>query len=58
MKSDKVLKIIGLSTTLIGYGASFINNWVEDKKLNTKIDTIVADKVNEAVETILKERGL
>ena len=58
MKGDKVLKIIGLSTTLIGYGASFINNWVEDKKLNTKIDTIVADKVNEAVETILKERGL
>lgn len=58
MKSDKILKIIGLSTTLIGYGASFINNWVEDKKLNTKIDTIVADKVNEAVETILKERGL
>lgn len=58
MKSDKILKIIGLSTTLIGYGASFINDWVEDKKLNTKIDTIVADKVNEAVETILKERGL
>ena len=32
-----IIKIIGIAATAIGLGATLLTNWVDDKKLDTKI---------------------
>lgn len=49
--NGKLIKVIGIATTLIGMGASFLSNWVENKQLDAKIDK----KVNEALSKKDKE---
>lgn len=45
MKSKKLIRIIGLAATVIGMGATLITDWVNDKKLEERID----EKVDEAL---------
>ena len=43
--SDKLIKILGLATTLVGFGATLLGNYVNDKKM----DATIAEKVTEAI---------
>lgn len=45
MKSNKMIKILGFAATLIGAAATVLSNWVDDKKMDEKIE----EKVNEAL---------
>ena len=40
-----LIKIIGFGVTLIGFGLDLINDWIDDKKMDEKIEV----KVNEAL---------
>lgn len=42
MGSEKGFKIIGLAATIIGMGLTLVTNWVDDKKLDSKIEKEVA----------------
>lgn len=42
------IKAIGLLATIIGFGASFATDWVNDKKMEEKIN----DGINEALSKI------
>lgn len=44
----KVIKIIGFVATIIGLGASLVTDWVNDQKLDDKINT----KISEALTDI------
>lgn len=41
--NGKVIKIIGFVATVVGLGASLVNDWVNDKKLDDKINTRVTE---------------
>ncbi len=45
MVTGKMIKILGIVATAIGLGATLLNDWVSDKKLDGKI----AEKVMEAL---------
>lgn len=42
---NKMIKVIGIVTTIIGVGANLITDWVGEKKMDEKIE----EKVNEAL---------
>lgn len=42
--NNKLIKILGIAATAIGMGATLITDWVNDKKMDEKIE----QKVNEA----------
>ena len=44
--NSKVIKIIGVTVTVTGALLSLISNWVDDKKLDMKIDEKIADALN------------
>lgn len=41
--NSTLIKILGLAATAIGIGATFLTNWVEDKKMDEKIDERVSE---------------
>lgn len=43
--NGKMIKVIGLAVTVIGFGVNFITDWVNEQKMNEKIE----EKVNEAL---------
>ncbi len=43
--TSKFIKILGMAATVIGIGATLINDWVGEKKMDEKIE----EKVNEAL---------
>lgn len=43
--SKTMIKIIGIAATIIGMGATLITDWVDEKKMDEKIE----QKVNEAL---------
>ncbi len=45
MLNNKVIKVIGVSASIIGAVASLVGNWVSDKQMDAK----VTEKVIEAV---------
>lgn len=49
--NGKIIKTLGIAATVVGIGASLFTDWVEDKKLDEKIET----KVNEALANESKE---
>ena len=49
--NSNLIKILGIAATAIGIGATLITDWVNDKKLDEKIE----QKVIEAL-TKIKER--
>ena len=40
-----VIKVIGIAATIIGMGTTFITDWVNEKKMDEKIE----EKVNKAL---------
>ena len=42
---SKVIKVLGIVTSLIGVGASLVSDWVNERKMEEEIDK----KVNEAM---------
>lgn len=51
--NDKLIKILGMSATIMGIGVTLINDWVADKKLDKKID----EKINEALTKMNKKES-
>lgn len=47
--SNKTIKTIGILVTIIGAGLNLVSDWVDEKKMDEKIE----EKVNEALS--LKE---
>ena len=45
MMPGTVIKAIGIGATVIGMGLEFVNNWVDEKKMEEMIE----EKVNEAL---------
>ena len=45
MKNGKVIKAIEIAATVIGFGVSILTDWVNEKKMDEKIE----EKVNEAL---------
>ncbi|MFI3115342.1 MAG: hypothetical protein R3Y12_04285 [Clostridia bacterium] len=43
--NKNLIKFVGISSTILGIGATLISGWVEDKKMEEKIE----EKVNEAL---------
>ena len=42
----KQLRILGLATTVIGFGINLISDWVDEAKLDDKIDKKLDEKLN------------
>lgn len=38
MSNSKVIKAIGIATTVIGAGVSVLSSWVDDKKMEERIE--------------------
>lgn len=49
MMDSKVIKIIGIASTILGLGATLLSGWVGDKKTEMQIDKLVTEKVNEVL---------
>lgn len=47
----RIVKIIGLFVTVAGVGVNLLSEWVDDKKMDEKIE----EKVNEALAVRNKE---
>lgn len=45
MFSEKIIKILGIAATAIGVGASLLNGWVTERKM----ESVIKEKVNEAL---------
>ncbi len=45
--TGKIIKIIGFTATIMGVGASLVTDWVNEKKMDERID----EKVREALST-------
>ena len=50
--NNKLVKIIGIASSVVGVAASFATIWVKDKKIDEKI----ASKVSEAVASKLSKQ--
>lgn len=42
---SKLIKVLGLAATVIGVAATFVTDWVNEQKMDEKIE----EKVNEAL---------
>jgi hypothetical protein len=45
MKNAKLIKILGLVATVVGMGATLLTDWVNEKKMDEKIDECVTEKL-------------
>lgn len=45
MDNNKLIKVLSLVTTVGGVAISLLSSWVNDKKLNEKIDECVTTKL-------------
>lgn len=45
--NGKVIKVIGFIATVVGLGASLVTEWVNDKKLDDKINAKVSEALAE-----------
>ena len=48
--NSKLIKILGIAATVIGMGATLVTDWVNDKKMDEKIEQKVIEaltKINE-----------
>lgn len=47
MKNEKIIKVLGIVTTVLGAGLSLVSSWVQNKELDTKINESVAKALAE-----------
>ena len=54
--NEKVIKGIGIATTVIGLGVTVLTDWVNEQKIDAKI----SDKVAEAIRILeeIKNKGM
>lgn len=45
MKNKNIIKVLGLAASIFGVGATLVTDWVNERKLDEKIDA----KINEAL---------
>lgn len=45
MNSTKLIKILGLVATAVGMGATLLTDWVNEKKMEEKIEECVNEKL-------------
>ena len=45
MFTGNLIKILGIAATIVGIGATLVSEWVNEKKMDEKIE----EKVNEAL---------
>lgn len=45
MFTGNLIKILGIASTIVGIGATLVSEWVNEKKMDEKIE----EKVNEAL---------
>ena len=45
MITGKLIKVLGIAATVVGMGATLLTDWVNEKKMDEKIE----EKVNEAL---------
>ena len=45
MTNGKIIKTIGIAVTVIGFGVNILTDWVNEKKMDERIE----EKVNEAL---------
>ena len=45
MLNKNIIKAIGIMATFIGFGATFLKSWVDEREMDAKIE----EKVNEAL---------
>lgn len=45
MITRKLIKVLGIAATVVGMGATLLTDWVNEKKMDEKIE----EKVNEAL---------
>ena len=50
-QKSKMIKFIGFAVTVIGVGVNLVSNWVDEKKMDERIE----EKVNEALAQKDKE---
>lgn len=53
MMNGKLVKILGIAAAVIGMGATLITDWVNERKMDEKIN----EKVNEAFTKRENEEG-
>lgn len=47
MNNTKLIKILGLIATAVGMGATLLTDWVNEKKMEEKIDECINEKLAE-----------
>ena len=47
MTNGKIIKTIGIAVTVIGFGVNILTDWVNEKKMDERIE----EKVNEVAKT-------
>lgn len=47
MKSTNLVKILGLVASVVGAGATLLTNWVEERRMEEKIDERIDKKLAE-----------
>ena len=47
MNNAKLIKILGLVATVVGVGATLLEDWVSEKKMEEKIDERIDEKLAE-----------
>lgn len=55
MKKETMLKVISLSATLIATGASLLQGYVNEQKLNDRVDEKVAETLKQLLIDSKKE---
>lgn len=48
----KMMKIVGIATTVVGMGVTLVNEWIGNKQMDVKI----TEEVSKAVEEALKNK--
>lgn len=51
MMNEKWIKVIGMTATVLGVGATLVTDWVDEQKMDKKIQ----EKVNEALTNKAEE---
>lgn len=45
MKNAKLIRILSIVATAVGVGATFLTDWVNEKKMEEKIDECINEKL-------------
>ena len=57
MANTNWIKILGLAATVVSMGATLLSNWVDEKKMEERIDKCVDEKLAEMNENDEEEES-